>query len=141
MNATDFNRHLPAFHKLILDFLTSSDPLTITNNYVKTQGDNVYNMLTLRLADDTIDLSVVFDRFFQVPVLYFRVNGAMDYLPGCGVMSIHLVLNVPFLMVHPCESEHLMATINPTTPLDYLKSWFGITVQLAFSQILLRVPS
>lgn len=139
MDSVVFNHHLPELHKVILESLTADRPVTFTNNYVKSHNGNVYNMVALTVGNDTIDLSVVYDHFFQVPVLYFRVNTALDYFSQYSELAVHLILDVPFLMVHPCETEAFIATTNPATPMDYLKSWFGINIQLVFPEILLRV--
>lgn len=140
MDSVEFNRHLPKFHGIIVEYLTAHEPLTFNNNYVKAHRGNLYNMLSLGVGNTTIDLSIAFDQFYHVPVMYFRVNDAVDYSSPYGYMAVHLVLDVPFLMVHPCETDVVLASTNPASPMDYLISWFGITLLLVFPHLLLRVP-
>lgn len=139
MDSEEFNLHLPEFHNVVLHSLTVEDSWSLINNYVKAHRGNLYNMLTLRVGNDSIDLSIVYDHFFLVPVLYYRVNNAVDYFSQYSELAVHLILDVPYLMVHPCETDAFLATTNPSTPKEYLISWFGISIQLVFPRILLRV--
>lgn len=142
MKKEDFNQTLPALHRRILLHLTSPEPFEILHNYVKSSANgDMYNMVQFQNGEDIIDISIVYHEIFEMPVLYFKVNGSLDYPGPYGDFEIHPLLDVPYLMCHPCESELFLANIADKKTLYYLTGWFGIHLQLLFPDLQLRVPS
>lgn len=135
LSQNEFNSVLKNFNTLLVEYLN----VPISHNYIKdsTAGKYIYSIVETK--EGPIFFTVSYDKFYQVPVLYFQKNGQLKPSANC-VVDIHPILQSPFLMVHPCETKTLMEELDCKDPLDFLICWFGIHIEQVSKEIQLRVP-
>lgn len=151
MDLAEFNNHIEQFGNILLDRLTSHNPVDISNTYVKQVHGFKYIYLSLDIweLDDTdsngnsisktntIEMTVSFDPFYLVPVLHFRVDGTVAYSSKYTAIDIHPIFHTPYLVVHACETQN---TMGPTGLLgiEYLTLWFALQMTMVLPQLQLR---
>lgn len=136
MDISQITNSLLEFNGILISHLSSKSPVTFVNNYVKPR----YIFTSLLHNSTTIDFTISYDDFYRVPVLHFRTNGLVNCENKYCTVDMHPILQLPYIMIHPCETALLMETIGPKSPVEYLCSWFGIHFGLIFPDIELRVP-
>jgi len=135
LTISDFNDILVAFNTILVNHINFS----VLHNYVRNSNLGKYIFLSLGHGDETWDLTVCYDAFYQVPVLFFLVNGQLDAREN-SMVEIHPILQTPYQMVHPCETSDIMNSLGKLG-LEYLISWFGIHIGAVLDEIELRVNS
>lgn len=142
MNYEDFSLALPQFNRILVDYLAAPCDFEIINNYVKESSVSDFCLTSVKLGNDTVTFTVSFDRLYEVPVFHVTYNGGLEapvdhrkYL----CVEFHHILQMPYLMLHPCETAETMKSVG-LSGTQFLVSWFGLEVGRA-SFFELRVPS
>lgn len=154
MNLAEFNNHIEQFADILLNRLTSShNPVDISNTYVKQVNGSKYIYLNLEICEldetetgscgnsisktKTIELTISFDPFYQVPVLHFRVDGTVTYSSKYTAIDIHPIFHTPYIVVHACETHNTMGSTG-LLGIEYLTLWFALQMTMVLPQLQLR---
>ncbi|QBM89319.1 Autophagocytosis associated protein, active-site domain [Metschnikowia aff. pulcherrima] len=148
MNDASFNESFEQFAEILFADLHAKQPMNITNAYVKQYYGSKYLYIHLIFEtglgardsenkEQTIEMVISYDRFYQVPVLHFRVDDKVDYASQYTAIDIHPILQAPYVVVHACETENMMSPTN-LHGVEYLKLWFALQMTMVFPQIELR---
>lgn len=136
IDISTFNDNLKDFNNVLVNNIN----VVVKNSYVRDCQLGRYIFMCLCTSEGILDLTISYDSFYQVPVIYFLLNGQL--LPyRSSLVEIHPILQSPYQMLHPCETQDLMATTNCESAIDFLVSWFGLHIEQIVAEIQLRVPS
>lgn len=136
MDQESFSRNLAGFSTILVDHINCP----VQNSYVRASSLGNYLFLSVETTNGTLDLTVHYDSFYQVPVLYYLKNKQLKMEEG-ALVDIHPILQSPYQMVHPCETQEIMASVGWNSEVDYLIRWFGIHIEQVLTEIQLRVPT
>lgn len=135
LSQEEFDSILKKFNSLLIEYLN----VPISHNYIKDSAAGKYIYSNVETKEGLVVFTVSYDKFYQVPVLFFQKNGQLKPSANC-VVDIHPILQSPYLMVHPCETKTLMEELDCKDPLDFLMCWFGTHIEQISTEIQLRVP-
>lgn len=142
MDKQGFENALPKLNLLLVENLN----VQIEHNYMRNSSISSFIFLRVQLPDTEefseriIELTIHFDSFYLVPVLYYRQNYFLEASPFCA-MEIHPILQTPFYYWHPCETRDTMATIPYNGYVDYLIKWIGIAFSVVLPELQLRIAT
>lgn len=136
VSISEFNNCLPAFNTLLINNIN----VPVTNNYVRNSRLGKYIVVILTISEGSLTVTVSYDSFYQVPVLFFLKNNQLDR-HSKSMVEIHPILQTPYQMVHPCETQDIMDSLASQSGLEYLSRWFGIHIGEVCGEIELRVPT
>lgn len=131
-----YNAALPNFNVLLVNHIN----VHINNNYVREFHDGKYIFSNVTTDEGDLTFTISYDRFYQVPVLHFVKNGQLKQ-SGNSVVDIHPIMQTPYQMVHPCETQSIMGEIACPSSIQYLVCWFGIHIEQTNTGVQLRVPT
>ncbi|RKP29301.1 hypothetical protein METBISCDRAFT_28339 [Metschnikowia bicuspidata] len=146
MDKDAFEKSLPAFNSILVKNLNVS----ITQNFVKNSAMASYIYVKARLPEtansyrneegneQTLEFTVSYDPFYNVPVFHFRVNMLLEHVSAPCAADIHPILQTPYLCVHLCETATTMDEWKPESPLDYMVKWIGMVFSLVLPEVQLR---
>ena len=148
MNDASFNESIEQFSEVLFADLHAKQPMNITNAYVKQYYGSKYLYIHLSFENGSaakhseeegqnIEMVISYDRFYQVPVLHFRVDDKVDYGSQYTAIDIHPILQTPYVVVHACETDNMMSPTN-LHGVEYLKLWFALQMTMVFPHIELR---
>lgn len=137
MNPTTFSQALEVLYSS-LSTLDSDSLCNIRNCYINNRDLSRYIHMTIEKDNTSMDLVLSYDQFYKVPVLHFRVNGKVECSFEYAQLDIHPILQSPYAMLHPCETDAFMKTTH-LEGLAYLVFWFNYQMSLLQTGVQLRV--
>lgn len=136
LSNSEFSDNLLAFNAILSNYIN----VPVSNTYVRNSRLGKYAFLSLTTSEGELAVTVSYDSFYQVPVLFFLKNGQLD-LDNRNMVEMHPILQTPYQMVHPCETRDVMDSLGSQSGLEYLVRWFGIHIGEVLAEIELRVPT
>lgn len=165
LSIDNFNTVIDEFCDILGTHLLSSGQLRVLYCKVCQTIDGNYIKMVIKL-NYTISIIISFDKFYQVPVLYFQVYETKDYdemvqltnIEDLGIVQKFTQLSIDnhpiepgiFFLIHPCETLSTLDTfIKDTQVMDtkdtseqrylkYLITWNTIYGTGIFSDLYLK---
>lgn len=163
LTSSEFNSNLDRFQRILETSLESPHSLRLLSCHIVEHHGQRALKFTLEWKV-TLIIVISFDKFFQVPVLYFQVmelriiDTFEQLVPVFDIKERDLIQNpqslclenhpfVPgtYFMVHPCESQQTVETFVNTSLtedsdriVNYLLSWNALYGTGVFSGLNLR---
>lgn len=153
MNKDQFENSITQFNKILVNHLSGS----IVRNYVRSSSISSFiymKVIPRRESSDepesinesenkekSTEFTIHYDAFYTVPILSFRVDQQLTRTNTYTGVDIHPILQIPYLYMHPCETQAIMDTIPTEDAVEYLKKWLGIVLSVVLPDLELRIPT